>query len=304
MGASHLSARNCSAWFTPDYFTGSPPRQFRGTAAAALLDQPLDGRYKKSGDIVKRGREFLKDTIRGETDFSRTDQSLGVPPPAVEKPCPDGRERISLSSPGEWTGIVDVGLTDAIAERRSRRRYTDDPLTTDEISFLLWATQGVREVRSPAAVFRTVPSAGCRHAFETYLCALNVRDLPAGVYRYLPLEHELCLERAAADLSPRLTEGTLGQPFVGRAAAVFVWTALPRRMEWRYGAASHKVIALDAGHVCQNLYLACAAVGAGTCAVAAYDQELMDRLLQVDGEDEFTVYLAPVGRIGPPREAG
>lgn len=64
----------------------------------------------------------------------------------------------------------------------------------------------------------------------------------------------------------------------------------------RNGLASHKVIALDAGHVCQNLYLACEAVGAGACAIAAYDQDAMDELLGVDGRDEFTVYLAPVGK--------
>jgi nitroreductase len=57
------------------------------------------------------------------------------------------------------------------------------------------------------------------------------------------------------------------------------------------------VIALDAGHVCQNLYLACEAVGVGTCAIAAYRQDLMDELLGVDGDEEFTVYLAPVGKV-------
>ncbi len=71
----------------------------------------------------------------------------------------------------------------------------------------------------------------------------------------------------------------------------------PYRMEWRYGLTAHKVIALDAGHVCQNLYLACEAVGAGTCAVAAYHQQLMDRLVRVDGSEEFVIYLAPVGKI-------
>ena len=67
-------------------------------------------------------------------------------------------------------------------------------------------------------------------------------------------------------------------------------------MEWRYGLAAHKVIAPDAGHVCQNLYLACEAISAGTCAIAAYHQERMDALLRVDGEEEFTIYLAPVGK--------
>jgi nitroreductase len=68
-------------------------------------------------------------------------------------------------------------------------------------------------------------------------------------------------------------------------------------MEWRYHIAAHKVIALDAGHVCQNLYLACTAITGGTCAIAAYHQELMDRLVHVDGSDEFVIYLAAVGKI-------
>ena len=64
-----------------------------------------------------------------------------------------------------------------------------------------------------------------------------------------------------------------------------------------YGLAAHKGIALDAGHFCQNLYLACEAIGAGTCAVAAYPQEIMDCLVRVDGQEEFVIYLAPVGKF-------
>jgi len=58
-------------------------------------------------------------------------------------------------------------------------------------------------------------------------------------------------------------------------------------MEWRYGPAAHRVLPLDAGHVCQNLYLAAEAIGAGVCAVGAYDQQALDRLLRLDGEEEF-----------------
>ncbi len=68
-------------------------------------------------------------------------------------------------------------------------------------------------------------------------------------------------------------------------------------MEWRYHIAAHKVIALDAGHVCQNLYLVSAAIGGGVCAIGAYHQELMDKLLGVDGENEFTLYMAAMGKI-------
>jgi SagB-type dehydrogenase family enzyme len=162
---------------------------------------------------------------------------------------------------------------------------------------LLWATQGVRQQDTLGAVLRTVPSAGNRHALETYLAVQRVNGVEPGFYRYLPLEHQLLHLFDEEQMPGKLTEATLGQTFVGHAAVVFIWTTIPYRMEWRYGLAAHKVIALDAGHVCQNLYLACEAIGAGTCAVAAYHQQLMDRLVRVDGQEEFVVYLAPVGKV-------
>ena len=189
-----------------------------------------------------------------------------------------------------------VELATAIGDRQSRRSFSAKPLTLDELSFLLWATQGVRE-QDKGRVWRTVPSAGNRHALETYLCVFNVGGLRPAVYRYLPLEHELLLEFEEPHLRVQLVEAALRQSFVGQAAVTFIWATIPYRMEWRYGLAAHKVIALDAGHVCQNLYLACAAIGAGTCAVAAYDQQLMDELVRVDGQEEFVIYLAPVGKI-------
>ena len=60
---------------------------------------------------------------------------------------------------------------------------------------------------------------------------------------------------------------------------------------------AHKNMLIDAGHICQNLYLAAESIGAGTCAVGAYDQGGLDTLFELDGEDEYLVYLAPVGKI-------
>jgi SagB-type dehydrogenase family enzyme len=167
----------------------------------------------------------------------------------------------------------------------------------DELSFLLWTTQGIKQALRPGTALRTVPSAGCRHALETYLCVLNIEGLKMGMYRYLPVEHQLLLEFHDEQLTHKIVMGTLQQGFTGKAAVTFIWTTIPYRMEWRYDIAAHKVIALDAGHVCQNLYLACEAIGAGTCGIAAYHQELMDALIRVDGSDEFSVYLAAVGKV-------
>ena len=121
--------------------------------------------------------------------------------------------------------------------------------------------------------------------------------LASGLYRYLPLDHALVCLGSVDNLRARLSMATRGQDFTGRAATTFIWSAVPARMEWRYGEASYKVIAIDVGHVCQNLYLACEAIGCGTCAIAAYDQARVDELLGVDGVDEFGIYLAPVGKL-------
>jgi SagB-type dehydrogenase family enzyme len=248
-------------------------------------------------ELQSRYRFFLKDSIRKLIDFSRTDQNRGIEPPPVEKPYSDAAQKIELVKPGAWQEIGNVDLAAAIGLRRSRRLFKKKPLSLEELSFLLWAVQGLREQPVSCHAFRTVPSAGCRHALETYLAVFHVQDLEPGLYRYLPLSHQLLLEHSPPDLSEKTIKAAFGQSFTGQSAVTFIWTALPYRMEWRYDLAAHKVIAIDAGHVCQNLYLACEAIKAGTCAIAAYDQEEADALLGVDGEEEFVIYMAPVGKI-------
>jgi SagB-type dehydrogenase family enzyme len=246
-------------------------------------------------DLKVQYREFLKDTIRKRIDFSQTDQNQGIPAPPIEKPYASDARRIDLIRPGEWKTMPSCDLAAAIGNRRSRRSFLLDPLTLDELSFLLWATQGLVSKASGGHALRTTPSAGCRHALETYLLAIRVESLIPGVYRYLPLSHQLLYEFSEEHLGEKLAEAAFHQNFAGRAAATFIWAAVPYRMEWRYGLASYKVIALEAGHICQNLYLACEAIGAGTCAIAAYDQQKIDALLRLDGDEEFAIYLAPIG---------
>lgn len=250
-----------------------------------------------SSDRYQANRSFLKDSIRQQVDFSQTDQSRGLPPPPLQAHYPRHAARVDLPDGRESLArLAQMPVGEAIGRRESVRQYAGTSLTLEELAALLWATQGVRRVLSPAVALRTVPSAGARHSFETYLAVSRVETLPAGLYRYLPFEGQLAQLALDPQIGRRAAAACLGQRFVSNAAVTFFWTAIPARMEWRYDLAAHKVIALDAGHVCQNLYLTCESLGLGTCAIAAYDQEACDRLLGVDGEEEFTLYLAPVGR--------
>lgn len=243
-------------------------------------------------------RYFLKDSIRKTIDFHASDQSRGVPAPPLEEQVDQKLPRISLPDRKSWRPVIqETDLVDALGNRRSRRNYSDAYLKVEELAFLLWATQGPRNPGNQTPHLRTVPSAGARHSFETYLFIHRVENIVPGLYRYLPFSNELVLMYALDEQSKnKLSRAVFGQGFVAGSAVVFVWTTVPYRMEWRYLQAAHRVILLDAGHVCQNLYLACEAIHAGTCAIAAYDQEAMDELLQVDGKEQFTLYLAPVGK--------
>ncbi len=95
-------------------------------------------------DLLRQYRFFLKDSIRKRVDFSQTDQNKGIDPPSIEKPYPNDSLRIDLVRPGDWEKIPRMDLASAIRNRQSRRMYKKKPLTQEEVSFLLWATQGVR----------------------------------------------------------------------------------------------------------------------------------------------------------------
>jgi len=245
-------------------------------------------------DKIMENRIFMKSEFDREDILS--DQEQGLPQPALQKPVAAGAEIIELPKFDEAV-FIKTDVYACLKGRRSRRKYKDQQMSLKELSFLLWATQGVdRKMDNNYATFRPVASAGARHPFETYLWIFNVEGLKKGVYRYLALSHQLVFLKEVEGLEEKANDATLGQLFVGKSAVTFVWSCVPYRGEWRYNITSHKAMLLDAGHICQNLYIACEAVGSGTCAIAAYDQKLCDALIDVDGTDEYTVYLAPVAK--------
>lgn len=247
-------------------------------------------------DLVKELRRSMKSSFP-DTARMMSDQQKGLAPPPLEKPLAEGMDVIELPA-YDSVRLLNNDFMKLVKDRRSTREFKDEPMGLDQLSWLLWATQGVHGIfRGRVATRRTVPSAGSRHAFETYVFAFNVKGLKKGIYRYLAIEHGLTLVKEADRLEELLSEACNNQAFIGKSAAAFAWTAIPYRSEWRYPLSAHKVLLLDAGHVCQNMYLAAGAIGFGTCAVAAYDQSSIDKLLGVDGDDEFTLYLAPVGKL-------
>lgn len=239
------------------------------------------------------GRTFIERTKHHH--LIPSDQSRGQPQPSLELPRDPDDRLVQLPDPRRCA-VREIPVREAIEARRSVRRYSAAPLALDELSYLLWCTQGVQQVIGQRVTLRTVPSAGARHALETYVLANRVSGLTPGLYRFLALEHVLARRMTEPTIARQIAAACFGQSFVETSAVTFIWTAVSYRMSWRYGERGYRYLHLDAGHVCQNLYLSAEAIDCGVCAIAAYDDDQLNQLLGIDGEEQFTIYIGTVGK--------
>ena len=240
------------------------------------------------------GHEFMLKTRYENLEPSGQGEKLPQPPLEVFY---NGTETIiDLPMPEDIPAIT-IDFMAAVELRTSVRDYQHTPISLLELSFLLWCTQGVKQVLGGnKATLRTVPSAGARHAFETYLLINNVDGIKPGLYRFLALEHKLAEVNMTDTIAEEISKACLGQKFIMSSAVTFIWTADVERMTWRYGQRGYRYIHLDAGHICQNLYLSAQVIGCGACAIAAFDDEQLNHVVGIDGEKQFAVYVGTVGK--------
>ena len=246
---------------------------------------------------IKSGRKFLR--FYNKDDYEKkvpqSDQEKKLPSPELEFEFPPDANLIDLVPPENLKTQQSTFLS-IVNSRCSRRKYTDESISLEELSYLLWCTQGVKRQLKLGA-FRTVPSAGARCPFETYLYIREVEGLEPGIYRYISLQHKLLFIKPVENANEVFSELAYNQNFAANGAVLFLWVAVPYRTEWRYTTLAHKFIAIDLGIVCENLYLACEARGLGTVAIGYYEQEKLDALLELNPEESFSVLIAPVGKV-------
>ena len=228
-------------------------------------------------------------------NLGKTDEEKGLTQPPLELEYDSRKPQIDLPSPPETRGIsVDLGRL--IEDRSSIREYHADPMSLSDLSWLLWCTQGVKEVTKRPSTIRTVPSAGARHPFETYLIVNRVKNLKPGLYRFLASRHKLIALDLDEKLVDRFSGANWSSEMLSNSAVIFIWVAISDRMTYKYGNRGYRYLHLDAGHVCQNLYLASEAIECGSCAVGGFYDDQVNALLNLDGNERFIIYMATVGK--------
>lgn len=225
-----------------------------------------------------------------------SDQMKGVPRPVFAKSL-DG-EVIKLPNPQNIRPINN-DFRAILENRRSVRDYSNASLSKDELSYLLWLTQGLREVKElqvGSISLRTVPSAGATHPLETYLLINRVEGVEPGLYFYNAKKHDLVLVNSDADIIEKIWLACNRQDMIKDGAVSFIWSAVHYRTSWRYSERAWRYLHLDAGHAGQNLYLAAESIGCGVCAIGSFVDEFINDCLGIDGKNEFVIYVAALGK--------
>ena len=247
---------------------------------------------------IKAGRAFVTrfGDEEGIPEDYETDQELKKPQPPLAK-APVTAQITDL--PKDFSILdIDNDFLRIINRRKSCRVYTDEEISLTALSYLLWCTQGVKEVRGKAyATLRTVPSGGARHPFECYMVVRKVEGLTEGLYHYLPMTHQIERLGDCEDVKGLISESLCEQIWAAKASVVFYYSCVFYRAEWRYGVWAHGPILMDSGHITENLYLAATSIGLGGCAIAAVDPKPANIAFGLDGEEESVFYAMPVGTV-------
>ena len=263
-----------------------------------MMEQTLQGTLREIEADRPRAADIGKDFVRLTRYIyeNRSDQELGLPrPEAVKAFC---GESIPLPAVANLPKL-NLSLSQAIGQRRSLRKYSPEPFSLEDLSYLLWASVWARDFRSNEKMeitLRNVPSAGARHPFECWVLVNNVTGIKPGLYYYHPVKHCLIKKEEGEAIGEAVYDGCLRQEMVKNSAVTVILSAVPYRTSWRYGQRGYRYLYLDAGHVGQNIHLAAEALNAGACMIGAFQDEAMNDALGLDGSEEFVIYVATVGK--------
>lgn len=178
----------------------------------------------------------------------------------------------------------EISLEETIQRRKSVRQYQDKPLTLEQISRLLWSAQGITDKMGRR---RAAPSAGATYPLEIYLVKSD------GLFHYRPEDHTIT-KTQEGDLRPQLARAALGQSFIEEAPANIVIAAIYHRTTGWYGERGIRYVHIEVGHVAQNIHLQAIALGLGSVAVGAFQDNAVKQLLKLP-KDQDPLYIIPVG---------
>ena len=177
-----------------------------------------------------------------------------------------------------------ISLEESIKERRSVRRFQNQPISLSDVGQLLWAAQGITHEQK----LRAAPSAHALYPLEVYLVVENVTGLMPGVYKYNVLKHEL-EKRPEGAFGVQLSAATYSQTWVGQSPASIVICAVYDEK------GAHAYTLMEVGCVAENVALQAVSLRLGTTFVGAIDPDAVREVLGALPEEQPLCVL-PLGK--------
>jgi SagB-type dehydrogenase family enzyme len=242
----------------------------------------------------------FQSTVDGLLDQSA--RALEEPPPEIASER--GGFRVSLPAvDADDAAWRHPGMVGALRERRSSRRFTDEPLALADLAAVVHLAAGLfgvfEELGTGPEAYMTSPAAGALHPTELYIRARNVSGLEAGTYHYVATTGELeLIETDGPDIDSPDAYG--GQEWPAASPATLIHTAVPARNQWRYRVPrGYRDVIFGLGHVSQTILLLATARGLGATFATAVRDDVLEEHLGCDGITEIVLGVHGIGHPAP-----
>ena len=242
---------------------------------------------------------LLPPAVKDVYELTKLDRSLPDPPsdPPITHTHVFHKEYPRLRRIDMPDAVPDGELYSLLYSRESSRLFSDEPVPLDTVSKILLSCGISDPGRRPER--RTYPSAGARFPVEIYLISFNIAGIDRGAYHYNVGRHclELLLKK---DLTPAMWD--FCSPYIENAAAAVVFTAVIPRSAAKYWVKSYPYSLIEAGHMCQNIHLACTKFGVRSCPIGGFVNDSVSEILDLTPSElpVYTMGMGLAGRAGDP----
>lgn len=230
-------------------------------------------------------------------------QVLGAPPvEAAVRAEDDQRLRLPRVAP--------TSFDDLLARRVTCRNFDASrkvPFETfAQVMQRVFAAQAeVRVTDDTVFLKKNVPSGGGLHPMECYLIVQHVEGVPPGLYHYQSQDHALePLPAPDKPLREFVMDMVAQQHWFADAHVVVLMSPRFERTFWKYRqhAKGYRVVALEAGHLSQTLYLSATDAGLGAFITGAINEVELEQAFGLNHIHQGALAICGFGWRGPVME--
>jgi SagB-type dehydrogenase family enzyme len=168
-----------------------------------------------------------------------------------------------------------MSLMEALQNRKSTRSFSEEKLTDQQFSDLLWAAFGINR---PGEGKRTAPSSRNQQEIDIYVFT------ESGVFIYNAANHSLVKIK-----DEDLRKYTGRQDYVEKVAVNLVYIADHSKSKDSDPVGRSKTSHINTGFIAQNVYLYCASQGLGCVVRGSVDKDLLANNLNLRENQEIIV---------------